>query len=42
MLNVQLLQHGQVAEPRWDGASELIILEVPEKATVNKCEYSAQ
>jgi len=38
VLSIQLLQlNSEVAEPSGgDGANELIILEVPEKATMNK------
>jgi len=35
-LSVQHLQHWEVAELRWDGASELIVGEVPERATITQ------
>jgi len=35
-LNVQLFQLREVAELRWDGASEIIRVEVPERATMNQ------
>ena len=31
ILSVQLLQHREVTELRWNGATELIRVEVPEK-----------
>jgi len=34
ILSVQLLQLREVAELRWDGATELILVEVPERATI--------
>ena len=34
ILIVQVLQHREVAELRWDGASELIRVEAPERATM--------
>jgi len=34
ILSVQQLQLREVAELRWDGASELIQVEVPEKVTM--------
>jgi len=34
ILSVQLLQLREVAELRWDGATELIRGEVPERATM--------
>jgi len=34
ILRVQLLQHREVAELRWDGATELIRVEAPERATM--------
>jgi len=36
MLSVQLLQHREVAELRWDGAIELIRVEVPERAAMTQ------
>jgi len=36
ILSVQLLQHREVAELRWDGATELIHGEVPERATMTQ------
>ena len=34
ILSVQLLQHREVAELRWDGAIELIRVEGPERTTI--------
>jgi len=36
-LSVQNGEHREVAELRWNGASELIIVEVPERATMTQC-----
>jgi len=36
ILSVQLLQLSEVAELRWDGATELIQAEVPERATMTQ------
>jgi len=36
ILTVQLLQHREVAELRWDGAIELIEGEEPERATMTQ------
>jgi len=36
ILSVQLLQLREVAELRWDGAIELIDIEVPERATMTQ------
>jgi len=35
-LIVQVFQHREVAELRWDGASELIQVEVPERSTMTQ------
>jgi len=35
-LSVQRLQHGEVAELRWDGATEFIRVEDPERATMTQ------
>jgi len=34
-LSVQVGEHREVAELRWDGADEPIRIEVPERATMN-------
>jgi len=34
ILSVQIFEHCEVAELRWDGAIELIPVEVPERATM--------
>jgi len=36
ILSVQSGEHREVAELRWDGASELILEEVPERATMTQ------
>jgi len=36
ILSVQHLQHREAAELRWDGASKLIRVEVPDRATVKQ------
>jgi len=39
MPSVQVMQHHEVAELRWDGASELIRVEGPERAIINEWEH---
>jgi len=38
ILSVQLLQQSEVAELRWNGASQLVRGEKPERATMNECD----
>jgi len=35
-LSVQIVEHRKVAELRWDGATELIRVEGPERATMTQ------
>jgi len=36
ILSVQQLQHREAAELRWDGSTELIQVEVPDRATMTQ------
>jgi len=36
ILNVQIVEHDEVAELRWDCATKLILVEVPERATMTQ------
>ena len=39
-LSVQIDEHREAAELRWDGATEIIRVELPERATIEGSKYS--
>ena len=40
-MSAQIVNHNHVAELRWDGASELIGVEGPDRATMNEWEHDS-